>query len=425
MGIKGQNASPLPPTVEMGAWNPRVAVAALFGLLLFFATGGVVAVSSPDLSDLSEVLGWLEQLGSLDADTQRAMLHLFGQQMVDSGVTKCNVFGGRESCIDLDPSSKFAHSCVNYPLKVDCAFYRGALAEQDEDPTSELEAEVEAQKATMCDGCNANLKDLYCAQTVPPCGSFQDHIELAIVPPLQRIVQGQIDGDNIADAVAKEVPNLVKTLALVAPCRRYCEAITIIVRVRSEDHNRPGARFEQDEEHPARASRRNFLRAALRAGQGYALVRPLRGRDGTGVLGTLPEGPKRLDRRHVRLVLGQQRDPNLRGGTPRRRTHRRRLGVVDRARGVAGGRRVSVPGQERPGDTERREGTRTKPRSQGTVVLSLARRARRGGCRRLFGLRAFRRFREERGGFRHEYTRADFLEEDEGEYTAAVDLDEL
>ena len=38
---------------------------------------------------------------------------------------------------------------------------------------------------------------------------------------------------------------------------------------------------------------------------------------------------------------------------------------------------------------------------------------------------AFRRFREERGGFRHEYTRADFLEEDEGEYTAAVDLDEL
>ena len=210
----------------MGAWNPRVAIAALFGLLLFFATGGVVAVSSPDLSDLSEVLRWLEQLGSLDADTQRAMLRLFGQQMVDSGVTKCDVFGGRESCIDLDPSSKFAHSCVNYPLKVDCAFYRGALAEQDEDPTSELEAEVEAQKATMCDGCNANLKDLYCAQTVPPCGSFQDHIELAIVPPLQRIVQGQIDGDNIADAVAKEVPNLVKTLALVAPCRRYCEAIT-------------------------------------------------------------------------------------------------------------------------------------------------------------------------------------------------------
>ena len=154
----------------MGAWNPRVAVAALFGLLLFFATGGVVAVSSPDLSDLSEVLRWLEQLGSLDADTQRAMLRLFGQQMVDSGVTKCDVFGGRESCIELDPSSKFGHSCVNYPLQVDCAFYRGALAEQDEDPTLELEAEVEAQKATMCDRCNANLNDLYCAQTVPPCG---------------------------------------------------------------------------------------------------------------------------------------------------------------------------------------------------------------------------------------------------------------
>ena len=32
----------------------------------------------------------------------------------------------------------------------------------------------------------------------------------------------------------------------------------IIVRVRSEDHNRSGARFEQDEEHPARASRWGF-----------------------------------------------------------------------------------------------------------------------------------------------------------------------
>ena len=70
------------------------------------------------------------------------------------------------------------------------------------------------------------MKDLYCAQTVPPCGSFQDNIELAIVPPLQRIVSAQINGDDVATAAAKEMPNLVKTLALVAPCKRYCEAIT-------------------------------------------------------------------------------------------------------------------------------------------------------------------------------------------------------
>ena len=106
----------------MGAWNPRVVVAALL-VLLFMGTGGVVAVSSPDMSDLSDVLRWLQQLGNLDATTQRVMLGLMGQQMVNSGVTKCNVFGGRESCIELDSTSKFAHACVNYPLKVDCAFY--------------------------------------------------------------------------------------------------------------------------------------------------------------------------------------------------------------------------------------------------------------------------------------------------------------
>ena len=208
---------------------------------------------------------------------------------------------------------------MNYPLQVDCAFYRGALAEQDEDPTLELEAEVEAQKATMCDGCNANLKDLYCAQTVPPCGSFQDHIELAIVPPLQRIVQGQIDGDNIADAVAKEVPNLVKTLALVAPCRRYCEAITsscgcgrkiTIGQVLASNKTKnilpappEGISYEQ-----LLAQVKDTPLCDL-----YANETELGSRD-------TARRTQTPDRRHVRLVLGQQRDPNLRGGTPRRRT---------------------------------------------------------------------------------------------------------
>ena len=43
----------------MGAWNPRVVVAAVLALLVM-STGGVVAVSSPDMSDLSDVLRWLQ-----------------------------------------------------------------------------------------------------------------------------------------------------------------------------------------------------------------------------------------------------------------------------------------------------------------------------------------------------------------------------
>jgi len=409
----------------MGAWNPRVAVAALFGILLFFATGGVVAVSSPDLSDLSEVLGWLEQLGSLDADTQRAMLRLFGQQMVDSGVTKCNVFGGRESCIELDPSSKFAHSCVNYPLKVDCAFYRGALAEQDEDPTSELEAEVEAQKATMCDGCNANLKDLYCAQTVPPCGSFQDHIELAIVPPLQRIVQGQIDGDNIVDAVAKEVPNLVKTLALVAPCRRYCEAITTSCGC--------GRKITIGQVLASNKTK-NILPAppdGISYEQLFAQVKdtPLcdlyADETEPGFSGHCPKDPNAL----IGDTCGWCSDNNE---IPTFVEEHLGIALIDGVWGWLIGpegllvdagflsRDKNVP--EIPSEGK----VRGPNRGRRVLSFFLWLVGLGGlGVGAFFGLRAFRRFREERGGFRHEYTRADFLEEDEGEYTAAVDLDEL
>lgn len=409
----------------MGAWNPRVVVAAVLALLVM-STGGVVAVSSPDMSDLSDVLRWLQQLGNLDATTQRVMLGLMGQQMVNSGVTKCNVFGGRESCIELDSTSKFAHACVNYPLKVDCAFYRGALAEQDEDPTSELEAEVAAQKATMCDGCNANLKDLYCAQTVPPCGSFQDNIELAIVPPLQRIVSAQINGDDVATAAAKEMPNLVKTLALVAPCKRYCEAITSSCAC--------GRKITIGQVLAANKTKNTLPAppAGVTYEQLFAQVKdtPLcdlyADETTPGFSGHCPKDSNALigdtcgwcsDNMEIPTFVEEHLGVELLDGV---------YGWLIGPEGLlvdAGflSRDKNVPDIPSEGKARGRSGGR-KVLSFFLWLVGLG--AVGGGA--FFGYKAFRRFQEERSGFRHDYTRADFLEEqDEGEYTAAVDLDEL
>ena len=101
------------------------------------------------------------------------------------------------------------------------------------------------------------------------------------------------------------------------PVQEVLRGHHVFVRVRPEDHHRAGARCQQDEEHAPSAARRSHLRAALRAGQGHAPVRPVRGRDDAGVLGALPERPERPDRRHVRVVLGQHGDPYLCRRTPR------------------------------------------------------------------------------------------------------------
>ena len=40
----------------------------------------------------------------------------------------------------------------------------------------------------MCDGCRDNLEELYCAQAVPKCGTFQTHVELVFLPLLRYVV---------------------------------------------------------------------------------------------------------------------------------------------------------------------------------------------------------------------------------------------
>eukprot|EP00227_Mantoniella_beaufortii_P022287 CAMPEP_0197583178 /NCGR_PEP_ID=MMETSP1326-20131121/6172_1 /TAXON_ID=1155430 /ORGANISM="Genus nov. species nov., Strain RCC2288" /LENGTH=460 /DNA_ID=CAMNT_0043147359 /DNA_START=185 /DNA_END=1563 /DNA_ORIENTATION=- len=168
----------------------------------------------------------LALLAKLPPAMQHAFLEKFGQDMVDRGAANCNVFGGQKACIPLSKVSVFAKTCVNHPLLVDCAFYDESLGQIDDDPTDDLRREVADQHEKPCEGCNTNLQELYCAQAVPACGTFQMHLEGAVLPALTKIVSYKETGQDYLSVVASVMPSLAKTTALTAPCRRYCEAIT-------------------------------------------------------------------------------------------------------------------------------------------------------------------------------------------------------
>ena len=103
------------------------------------------------------------------------------------------------------------------------------MKEIDDDPTRDIRSKAYDQHVEECVGCENNLKELYCAEAVPPCGTFETHVENTFVPLLRAVVDAEQNGGDAAAvqaAAVAVVPKLANATSLVAPCRRYCEAIT-------------------------------------------------------------------------------------------------------------------------------------------------------------------------------------------------------
>ena len=168
----------------------------------------------------------LELLASMPLPVQLEMLREFGQEMVDQGEANCNIFGGVASCQALSASSAYHASCPNYPLKVDCAFYDDSMVEIDDDPTWDLQDEAKRVGVPMCDGCRDNLEELYCAQAVPKCGTFQTHVELVFLPLLRDVVEAKQKDQDYQPSIDHLLPRVVNATGLVVPCKEFCEAVT-------------------------------------------------------------------------------------------------------------------------------------------------------------------------------------------------------
>eukprot|EP00238_Polyblepharides_amylifera_P001042 CAMPEP_0196572558 /NCGR_PEP_ID=MMETSP1081-20130531/2590_1 /TAXON_ID=36882 /ORGANISM="Pyramimonas amylifera, Strain CCMP720" /LENGTH=460 /DNA_ID=CAMNT_0041889917 /DNA_START=38 /DNA_END=1420 /DNA_ORIENTATION=- len=183
----------------------------------------------------------IEFLGHLKPEQQLQVLKQIGAEIQKSNDGKCNVFGGEESCMRLPRDSTFHSICPNHPLTVDCAYWSESLVEMDENPIQNLRNEMTQRGDKPCNSCLNNQQLMWCAQAVPKCGSFQKHVELALLPTLTQLAtvsdnqdyydytgKGPASGAGLqlqrATILASAMPAIVQAMALSMPCRAMCQA---------------------------------------------------------------------------------------------------------------------------------------------------------------------------------------------------------
>jgi len=186
-------------------------------------------LKSYDTASADNTRAQLALASQLSDKQQRELLHQIGKRLEATSDMDCNIFGGTSSCKALPEDSKFAEFCPNHPLTVDCAYYNEALVDIEADPVAALKAEMEKRGDEPCEQCLQDQRELWCAQAVPPCGSFQKHVELAILPAVTDLVVtapnvGATPLDQI-QKVAAAVPKVVKAISLSMPCREMCEDV--------------------------------------------------------------------------------------------------------------------------------------------------------------------------------------------------------
>lgn len=64
----------------------------------------------------------------------------------------------------------------------------------------------------------------WCVQSLPECGSFQEHVHKAIFPAIVEAKQAEDAGQPPSIALAESVPGLVKAMSRTMACKEMCEA---------------------------------------------------------------------------------------------------------------------------------------------------------------------------------------------------------
>lgn len=174
-------------------------------------------------------LAFFLALGSMAPEAQKQYLNATGAQLQQAHGLACNVFGGAPSCMSLSASSKFHELCPHHDLKVDCAYYTEDEVEVEEDPMERVKTAMQAKGLAELEGacpvCFENQRALWCAQTVPKCGSYSANIENVLLPALSKVTTAQMEGEDSAQSLSAALPELLKASSLAMPCRQMCEAI--------------------------------------------------------------------------------------------------------------------------------------------------------------------------------------------------------
>ncbi|KAK9829899.1 hypothetical protein WJX72_008541 [[Myrmecia] bisecta] len=187
------------------------------------------AAGNPGAYARDNPFGLFSVLAKMPAEEQRTYLKAIGQNLQNKYHSSCNAFGGADSCMELPSESKFAQVCREHDLKVDCAYYQDDLQEINDDPSADLRQALQdagmADLESSCEACFDNQRQMWCAQTVPKCGSFAALVETAILPAIAQVVNAEADEASQIEALSSAVPMLLKAMSLSLPCREMCEAV--------------------------------------------------------------------------------------------------------------------------------------------------------------------------------------------------------
>lgn len=169
----------------------------------------------------------LKMVARLPPKQQRLVLAGIGLEMQKKQQSDCNIFGGSAECKSLPADSDFARMCPNHPLTSDCVYYNEELVEIEDDPMMDLKAEMEEQGDDQCERCLHHEQELWCAGAVPPCGSFQQHVEVAILPAMVQLIDAREQGSSaeLMTVVAQAIPTIMQTMSLSMPCREMCHRV--------------------------------------------------------------------------------------------------------------------------------------------------------------------------------------------------------
>ena len=72
---------------------------------------------------------------------------------------------------------------------------------------------------SACPTCFNNQRALWCAQTVPKCGSYSTTIENVLLPALSTVTKSEAYGMSPAEALSAAMPQLLAASSLAMPCR--------------------------------------------------------------------------------------------------------------------------------------------------------------------------------------------------------------
>lgn len=170
-------------------------------------------------------------LARMSPAEQRVVLSVAGEALRRQLGMDCNVFGGVAECKPLPPDSAFVKQCKGHNHEIDCAY---AATVDDEEilqgsPVDAFKATLDRQQLddiqSGCPRCFSNLQAMWCAQTVPKCGSFDSVVAGAILPAMQKATDASDRGKGAEAALSAALPELLDAVSLSMPCREMCESV--------------------------------------------------------------------------------------------------------------------------------------------------------------------------------------------------------